>query len=65
MKCLACDKILTDFEATRRYHVDGPFLDLCNHCYHSGVSEQLDTIDRPDLAEVEELTEDNFDHEAL
>lgn len=36
MKCLACDKVLSDQEATRRYinsdGSPGEFIDLCNHC---------------------------------
>lgn len=64
MKCLACDSILTDFEATRRYE-SGGFIDLCNHCFHSGVSEQLVVVERPDLAGVETFEEDYFDNEAL
>ena len=33
MKCLSCDSILTDEEATRRVKSSGEFLDLCNLCY--------------------------------
>lgn len=32
MRCLACDRELTDFEATRKYHGTKVFVDLCNHC---------------------------------
>lgn len=65
MKCLACDKILSDFEATRRYSSEGEFIDLCNHCFHSGVAEQLTASERPDLLDFEVLVEDTFDEEAL
>jgi hypothetical protein len=51
MRCLACNKILTDYEATRRFDQSKQFVDLCNHCFYSGVSEDLNTIEREDLGE--------------
>lgn len=48
MRCLACNALLTDFEATRKSAMSAQFLDLCNHCY-SYTSEDIDTIDRMDL----------------
>jgi len=40
MRCLACDVLLNDYEATRRYAPDvgidrGEFIDLCSACYAS------------------------------
>jgi hypothetical protein len=32
MKCLCCDRILTDKEATRKHTVNGEYLDTCNSC---------------------------------
>ncbi len=32
MKCLSCDVILSDREATRKGAVTGEFLDLCGNC---------------------------------
>lgn len=32
MKCLSCDSILSDREATRKYAGTNEYLDLCNHC---------------------------------
>lgn len=67
MKCLACDVILTDFEATRRYE-NGTFIDLCNHCFFAGVDEQIFASEREDLMsenDTELLTEDYFDAEAV
>jgi len=51
MKCLACDKILSDFEATRKFSGSGEFVDLCNHCFHSGVDEEINSDEREDLHE--------------
>lgn len=33
MRCLACDTILTDFEATRKSRESGHYVDLCNRCF--------------------------------
>lgn len=66
MRCLACNVVLTDFEATRKYET-GSFIDLCNHCFHSGVSENLIYIEREDLrnSNEETLKEDYFDAETV
>lgn len=55
MKCLACDKILTDYEATRKFSGSKEFVDLCNHCFYSGVNDDTSTTER------EDLTEENYD----
>ena len=54
MKCLACDRILTDFEATRKFHQSKEFVDLCNHCFYSGVNEEVSTNEREDLQQEED-----------
>ena len=33
MKCLSCDHILTDKEATRKSALTGDFIDLCDPCF--------------------------------
>lgn len=48
MRCKACNKLLNDFEGTRRYS-NGEFMDLCQKCYkasdYSGfVSERKDLL---------------------
>ena len=35
MRCLSCNKLLSDYEATRRYSSDNSFVDLCNECIGS------------------------------
>lgn len=52
IKCLACDVILTDFEATRKYE-DGSFVDMCNHCFVSGDNTEILVSERYDLASEE------------
>ena len=52
MRCLACNKALTDYEATRRFTESKEFIDLCNHCFYSGVSDDVNFDERQDLEEV-------------
>lgn len=61
MRCSACDKKLTDYEATRKSAESLEYLDLCNECY-SYIAEDVPAIDRPDLrsiADEEEIRNDN------
>jgi hypothetical protein len=62
MRCLSCNKNLTDFESTRKYASTGEYLDLCNRCY-SDIQDDVDTLIRPDLQEDEVVDEDNYDDE--
>lgn len=41
---------MSDFESTRKYP-GGQFIDLCNHCFFSGVSESINADERDDLKE--------------
>ena len=54
MRCLACQRILSDFEATRRYSESQEFLDLCDSCYEC-VRGSFEVTERPDLKKFEEL----------
>jgi hypothetical protein len=57
MRCVCCNKALSDYEATRRHAVTGEFLDTCNTCF-SSIEETtaIPYTDRPDL-----LGESDFD----
>ena len=50
MKCVACDCILSDREATRRSLVTDEFVDLCDHCIQDTEIETNDCT----LSEVQE-----------
>lgn len=52
MHCLACDCLLSDFEATRKYE-SGEFVDLCNHCFYESDLEGLVILEREDLQTVD------------
>ena len=57
MRCLACNKALNDFEATRKSSTTGEYVDLCNHCFHN-VEQDIESVVREDLRD-EESYEDN------
>lgn len=48
MRCLACDKELQDYEATRKSKVTGEYYDLCNGCF-SHVKGNVESEERLDL----------------
>jgi|TARA_R110000787_G_scaffold72581_4_gene161799 hypothetical protein len=48
MRCIACNKNLTDFESTRKSAQNGDYLDFCNECAYY-TAEDVATIDREDL----------------
>lgn len=58
MKCLSCDDILTDREATRKYAGTDIFLDLCNNCVQDSCLSGQFTINNDVSDEHEELDSD-------
>lgn len=61
MRCLACNRILSDREATRRGMSSDVFLDLCDHCY-SSIADTCPTYDSPLFAD--EASECEIENEA-
>lgn len=47
MHCTICDKMLNDYESTRKT-LNGDYLDMCQDCY-TGLDVLIPTIDRKDL----------------
>ena len=67
MRCLSCDKILNDYESTRKSAVTGEYIDLCNHCY-STIKDQVYSKERIDLlteSDSYETDSDYFDNSGL
>lgn len=56
MRCLSCDTILTDQEATRKYASSGTFIDLCNKCF-STIADDIPDLESETIAD-EFSTED-------
>lgn len=63
MHCSCCDRLLTEFESTRRNANTFQFIDLCKVCFED-VKPFVPTIDRKDLiteADLDDEPEDNLD----
>ena len=61
MRCQACNKILTEFEMTRKSATYEDFLDLCNECYNT-IRSDVKSIDRPDLMAIDDIVD--FDEDS-
>lgn len=59
MRCTCCNRLLNDFESTRKSKVTGEYLDMCNKCYGT-VQQDLATDIRSDLPE-DEVPDDELD----
>lgn len=58
MRCKACDKILSDYELTKKFSGSGEFVDMCNECSRFLVEDDLTAfgnVDYADLYDLEEL----------
>lgn len=51
MRCLSCNKILNDYESTRRSSKTKEFIDLCSSCF-STFDDSFQIVDRNDLKHV-------------
>jgi hypothetical protein len=69
MRCIACNKALNNYEATRKSATTGEYLDLCNNCFHN-IDQDVEAIIRPELLdessvedeqELDDLQGDLFD----
>ncbi len=69
-RCRSCDKILNDYEMTRKSAVTGEYFDLCNGCF-STIKDQVYSKERADLLTESDSYEtdmefvDNFDKDSL
>lgn len=61
MRCLSCNCILSDFEATRKSVNTNSYIDMCNRCYYT-ISDDVATLERDDLAHDEDM---DSDHDSL
>ena len=58
MHCVNCDRLLSDFEATRKHAITFEFLDLCKVCFED-VKTIIPTIDRKELMTDQDLDMDD------
>ena len=64
MHCVACNKLLTDFEATRRNAITKDFVDLCKVCFED-VKGLFPVIERKDLVTQSDLDLDGDDDDGV
>lgn len=60
MHCSCCDRLLTDYEATRKDAHTFKFIDLCKNCFEN-VKPFVSVIDRKDLITEQDLDEPEQD----
>lgn len=61
IRCLSCNKILSDFEATRKFAESEAYVDLCLKCDSTSDFSGLDILVRPDLITEESVEiEDDY-----
>lgn len=60
MRCLACDKVLNNFEATRKYAGTQKYVDLCGDCFQT-VDDVILVETRADLHHDSDDVEDTED----
>jgi len=60
VRCKACDKALTDYEATRKSLTTNEFLDLCNECYKF-IKEDVYVIDNQENMDINDVIDFNND----
>ena len=60
MHCVNCDRLLSDFEATRKHAITFQFLDLCKVCFED-VKTIIPTIDNRSLMTEQDLDTDDSD----
>ena len=65
MKCICCNKVLSDYEATLKHAETGEYLDTCTECLSEIMAlVPLTTIDNPVLLHKSD-TEDTEGHTEL
>tara|TARA_B100001059_G_scaffold226312_1_gene254519 strand:+ start:8296 stop:8541 length:246 start_codon:yes stop_codon:yes gene_type:complete len=57
MRCKACDKIMSNYELTKKFDGSGEFVDLCNECSRFLADDDLTAIGNLDYADLYDLEE--------
>ena len=55
MRCKACDKIMTDYELTKKFSGSGEFVDLCNECSRFLADDDLTEMGNLNYANLIDL----------
>jgi len=65
MRCVCCNKLLSDYEATLKHGETGQYLDTCSSCLDEIMAEvDLHVKDNPSLLRKNN-TDDDFDDESI
>lgn len=51
-RCKCCNRIMSDFEMTRKYK-DGTYVDMCNKCFKASETTEP-VIERRDLSKLDD-----------
>lgn len=57
MRCVACDKVLSNYELTKKFSGSGEFVDMCNECSRFLVDDDLTAVGNLDYADLYDLEE--------
>lgn len=60
MHCNGCNRLLTDYESTRKNAVTGAYFDLCKVCFED-IKPFVRVLDRKDLICEADLDEDDLE----
>ena len=60
MRCAACDKILNNYELTKKYTGSQEFVDLCNDCSKYVVEDDVAIEGNINFASLSDLEEENY-----
>ena len=65
MRCVCCNKLLSDYEATLKHGETGQYLDTCSSCLDEIMAEvNIHVKDNPSLLRKNN-TDDDFDDEGI
>lgn len=54
MRCICCNKLLTDFESSRKSLNTGEYLDMCTDCYKH-IRDDVDVIENNNLLHIQDV----------
>jgi len=59
MRCLCCNKLLTDFESSRKSVTTGEYIDMCTDCYRH-IRDDVDVIENNNLLHIQDVIDDEL-----
>lgn len=65
MRCVTCNKLLNDYESTRKVANTGQYLDMCQDCFATldippATIDRKDLLHEADVIDVEELLDIDY-----